>query len=314
MIQHFLGETSIFKKNEGALNMFALKYINRHFFMEHEDRLYLVDTGCPISFAVNEAIPWTERTPDVVILDAQNGRIRFTGGQDQDPHTGKVFAYEKAPATKAPIFRCSRSQRMIWDTGAQIGYMDMGAIPKENIIKETGPFRDFSPVYGPIESPMTWLVRFDLELQQDPLPWHPVGIAIIPWIRCEMAVATPAILADIRREGVDGILGNSWMRDDEGVIITIKARKGEATIHGIQSELHPTTSSSWPLRMNRETWRRMNKADEGQPVTEAPARQPTMRKVPRSLNNFSTEELRRHLMLDNIDGLIGNDLLQDTLL
>jgi len=306
--------------------MFAFKYINRHFFLEHDGRLYLVDTGCPRSFAINGAVPWADRTPDVVILDAQNGLIRFTAGQDEDPRTGIVFAYEKAPATKAPIFRCTRNQRMIWDTGAQIGYVDMSKVPPNNIVKEMGPFVDFSPIYGPIESPMTWLVRFDL------LPTQDLGqIKYVPYVCCQMAEAPRRIITDIRREGADGVLGNGWMVDQEGVIITIKRQESCAGIEGTPFELHP--NDVVPPRRNKPRG-----MDIFEIITEYPPHpsggpkpdikdtgreempgpndmlMPVMRNVPTSLGAFTTEGLRSHIRLENIDGLIGNDLLLDTVL
>ena len=57
--------------------MFPFKYINRHYFLEHEGRLYLVDTGCPNSFGINGYVPWTDKTPQAVILDMLTKTIRF---------------------------------------------------------------------------------------------------------------------------------------------------------------------------------------------------------------------------------------------
>jgi hypothetical protein len=41
---------------------------------------------------------------------------------------------------------------------------------------------------------------------------------------------------------------------------------------------------------------------------------PSLRQVPTQLGRFTVDHLRSHLGMDNIDGIIGNDLLMDTLL
>jgi hypothetical protein len=263
--------------------MFALRYINRHLFLEHDGRLYLVDTGCPRSFAINWEVPWTNKKPHSVILDMRQGRLRFTWGNDADPCEGTPHPFTKASGTMAPIFRCRPESKMIWDTGAQIGYVDMSTVPPENIIEEMGPFVDFSPIYGPIESPMTWLVRFDL------LPRIDLGQREwAPYLHCRMADAPKRIITDIRRSEADGVLGNDWMIDRDGVIITIKGQESVAYTKDIPSELHPVNPNERPA--------------------------PVMRSVPSSLGAFTTEGLRSHIELENIDGLIGNDLLLDTVL
>lgn len=323
---HFLGETLAWKQDERVSNMFAFKYINRHFFLEHEGRLYLVDTGCPISFGINGAVPWANKTPHSVILDLWRGRLRFTGVNDGDPCKGTAYPYTKAPLTKAPMLGCHPEFKMIWDTGAQIGYVDMSKVPPNNIVKEMGPFVDFSPIYGPIESPMTWLVRFDL------LPTQDLGqIKYVPYVCCQMAEAPQRIITDIRREGADGVLGNGWMVDREGVIITIKRQESCAGIEGTSFELRPNDVG--PPRRNKPRG-----MDIFEIITEYPPHPsggpkpdikdtgreempgpndmltPVMRNVPTSLGAFTTEGLRSHIGLENIDGLIGNDLLLDTVL
>ena len=321
--------------------MFALRYINRHLFMEHEGRLYLVDTGCPKSFAINGAIPWADRTPHAVVLDMQEGRLRFAGDNAEVSRWDLVLPFTKAPGTQAPIFRCHPEFKMIWDTGAQVGYMDMGTVPKESIIKKTGAFGDFSPVYGPIESPMTWLARFMPVIEKtgfDASGDDFIGAEFTPYFLCQMADAPAKILADIRKSGADGVLGNNWMGDkdsltrmftevrgecgellmdcNEGVIVAICGRKGLVRIQNL------------PCRIDRYTGapRRRPNPDPSEivtenhvpvtpPVTATPIPMRTVaRRVPSSLGPFTAEGLRRHIKLDNIDGLIGNDLLQDTLL
>lgn len=332
--------------------MFALRYINRHLFMEHEGRLYLVDTGCPKSFAINGAIPWADRTPHAVVLDMQKGRLRFAGDNAEVSRWDLVLPFTKAPGTQAPIFRCHPEFKMIWDTGAQVGYMDMSTVPKESIIKKTGAFGDFSPVYGPIESPMTWLLCFKL----DDFTFDDIGLELFPLIFCQMADAPPQILADIRFEGADGVLGNNWMGDEdaltmmlagvempraalkfnEGVVVAIHGRRCEVRICGLSSLLGRTGLP--PMRRRRRTLETLedqirrhrraleellgivgpdSDADEitrDQNSPETPTILPGTRIVPSSLGPFTAEGLRRHIKLDNIDGLIGNDLLQDTLL
>jgi len=309
--------------------MFALKYINRHLFMEHEGRLYLVDTGCPRSFAINGAVPWANKTPHSVILDMRRGQLRFTWGNDEDPCEGTVHPFTKAPGTKAPIFRCRPESKMIWDTGAQIGYVEMSTVPPKNIVKEMGSFVDFSPIYGLIESPMTWLIRFDLPptLDLGQREW-------VPYIHCRMAEAPPKIITDIRREEADGVLGNDWMVDQDRVIITIKGQESVACIKDIPFELHPIYLDSFGgrnkpgsvgfLKILDALERPQRPSDASIPDIKESAQQerpapndtptPVMRSVPSSLGAFTTEGLRSHIELGNIDGLIGNDLLLDTVL
>lgn len=268
--------------------MFPLKYLERHLFMEHEDRLYLVDTGCPRSFAINWEVPWASKKPHSVILDMRKGQLRFTSGYDKAQPEGTAHPFTKASGTKAPIFRCHPESKMIWDTGAQIGYVDMRTVPQKYIIEEMGPFVDFSPIYGPIESPMTWLVRFDLlptlDLRQR--EWA-------PYLHCRMADAPKRIITDIRRTEADGVLGNDWMVDRDGVIITIKGQESVAYIKDIRG-IKNTEQQERP--------------DPNEMLT------PVMRSVHSSLGAFSTEGLRSHIGLENIYGLIGNDLLLDTIL
>lgn len=268
--------------------MFALKYINRHLFLEHDGRLYLVDTGCPRSFAINWKVPWASKKPHSVILDMRQGRLRFTWGNDADSCKGTAHPFTKASGTKAPVFRCRPESKMIWDTGAQIGYVDMRTVPQKNIIEEMGAFVDFSPIYGPIESPMTWLVRFDL------LPTIDLGQREwVSYIHCRMADAPERIITDIRRGEADGVLGNNWMVDRDGVIITIKGQESVAYIKDIRG-IKNTEQQERP--------------DPNEMLT------PVMRSVHSSLGAFTTEGLRSHIGLENIDGLIGNDLLLDTVL
>lgn len=284
--------------------------------MEHEGRLYLVDTGCPRSFAINGAVPWTNKKPHAVILDMRNGQLRFTWGNGEDPCEGTAQPFTKASGTKAPIFRCHPESKMIWDTGAQIGYVDMSTVPPKNIIKEMGAFVDFSPIYGSIESSMTWLVRFDL------LPTLDLGQR--EWasnIHCRMADAPKRIITDIRRVEADGVLGNDWMVDRDGVIITIKGQESVAYIKDIPFELHPIYVDSfggWKKASGGDISQLMGDPDQPQGQQERPDPNerltPLMRSVPSSLGAFTTEGLRSHIELGNIDGLIGNDLLLDTVL
>lgn len=316
--------------------MFALKYINRHLFMEHEGRLYLVDTGCPTSFAINGVIPWADRTPYAVVLDMQNGRLRFAGENDEVSRCGLVLPFTKAPGTQAPILRCHPELKMIWDTGAQVGYIDMSTLPKESIIKEMGAFSDFSPNYGPIESPMTWLVRF-VPVTEEPESGLP-GPDFTPCFFCQMADARADILADIRKEGAHGVLGNSWMGDrdsltrmytevrgecgellmdwNEGVIVAICGRKGVVRIQNLPVWIERNTGAP-RRRPNPDPFEIVT--ENHVPVTPPAAVAPNQiftvaRRVLPSLGRFTAEGLRGHIQLDNIDGLIGNDLLQDTLL
>ena len=316
--------------------MFLLKYLNRHLFMEHAGRLYLVDTGCPRSFAINGVIPWADRTPHAVFLDMREGRLRFAGDEADARGDGVVFPFTKAPGTMAPIFYTERGFKMIWDTGAQLGYIDMGTVPEEDIIMEMGPFVDFSPVYGPIESPSTSLVRF-MPYAVDAGGHSTWGVSFVHYFFCQMAAAPDGILADIRKEGADGVLGNSWMGDKEsltgmladvvgengrllvdqtdGVCVAIFGKSKEVRIQNLPCEMFRHTGGP-PRRL---TLPRNDPFDLFEPATAPVTPKPdplhtAARGVPSSLGSFTAEGLRGHLGLDNIDGLIGNDLLQDTVL
>ncbi len=322
-----------------SLLMFPLKYLNRHLFMEHAGRLYLVDTGCPRSFAINGVIPWADRTPHAVFLDMQEGRLRFAGDEADARRYGVVFPFTKAPGTMAPIFYTERGFKMIWDTGAQLGYIDMSTVPDKDIVKKMGAFVDFSPVYGPIESPSTSLVRF-MPYAVDAGGHSTRDLYFEHYFFCQMAAAPDRILADIRKEGADGVLGNSWMDKDsltgmladvggengrllvdhtDGVCVAIFGRKSEVRIQNLPCEMF--RHMGWPPR--RHTLPRKVPLDLFEPATVpvtatvTPKTDPlhtVARGVPSSLGPFTAEGLRGHLGLDNIDGLIGNDLLQDTVL
>jgi hypothetical protein len=306
--------------------MFALKYINRHLFMEHEGRLYLVDTGCPKSFAINGVIPWVDRTPHAVVLDMEEGRLRFAGENGEVSQRGLLLPFTKAPRTQAPIINCD-GKKMIWDTGAQIGYIDMSTVRPANIVRQMGGFRDFSPTYRTIESPMTWLVRFNPEPDFS-------RSEFVPYIHCQMAEARADILADLRNEGADGVLGNSWMGDQDSLTSMLEAAKGrcggvlmgcnEGVIVAICGRKGLVRIQNLPVWIGRNTRPPFDEAPGTVPPYNLPVSPPVAatpnpmrvvaRRVPSSLGPFSAEGLRSDIQLDNIDGLIGNDLLQNTLL
>jgi hypothetical protein len=327
--------------------MFPLKFINRHFFLEHEGRLYLVDTGCPRSFAINSAIPWANKTPQAVILDVPNGLIRFH--REEEPfYSAGLFDFEKAPRTMAPILasvgRNHDPLRLIWDTGAQIGYVDMADVPAIALLEETGPFSDFSPTYGTIESGKTWRARFFIKQASR------INTSFDFFAFCQIAQAPQRILDDIKSEGAHGVLGNSWMNECDCAVVAIKAKKAQLHIRGGSWMMRKTTggpigSLDWldiavvtdeesrpetPIDRKITTHRRLAQLSQAQESLEAKAQDPelsglpqgiqatgltpTLRSVPCSLGPFTVEGLRAHLGMDNIDGLIGNDLLLDTLL
>jgi hypothetical protein len=236
----------------------------------------------------------------------------------------------------APIFFTERGFKMIWDTGAQLGYIDMSTVPEKDIVKKMGAFVDFSPVYGPIESPSTSLVRF-MPYAVDAGGHSTWGVSFVHYFFCQMADAPDGILADIRKEGADGVLGNSWMGDKDsltgmladvegenrrlledqtdGVCVAIFGRSKEVRIQNLPCEVFRHTGG--PPR--RHTLPRNVPLDLFEPATVPVTPKPdplhtVARGVPSSLGPFTAEGLRGHLGLDNIDGLIGNDLLQDTVL
>ncbi len=326
--------------------MFPFKYINRHFFLEHEGRLYLVDTGCPKSFATHGAIPWANKTPQAVIFDVPNGLIRFH--REEEPfYSAGLFDFEKAPGTMAPILASEGQNhdplRLIWDTGAQIGYVDMADIPTYALLEETGPFSDFSPTYGTIESGKTWRARFFIKQASR------INTNVDFFAFCQIAQAPKRILDDIKSEGAHGVLGNSWMNEWDGAVVTIKARKSQLHIYGgswmIQKTTKPPRRRDWldtglvtyeesepetPLERGiwarrrtaqferekelMETYRKDDELIALPKGIQATGLTPSLRSVPCSLGPFTVEGLRAHLGMENIDGLIGNDLLLDTLL
>ena len=326
--------------------MFPFKYINRHYFLEHEGRLYLVDTGCPNSFGINGYVPWTDKTPQAVILDLRNGLIRFHR-EDDNFYLFGMFDFEKAPRTNAPILGSAGLDfgqlRLIWDTGAQIGYINIADVPTDALLEEIGPFSDFSPTYGQIESIKTWRARFFIN--------QPSIIRTIADFTaiCQMAQAPKRILDDIKSEGAHGVLGNSWLNEGDGTIVAIKGKKAQLHICGgswmIQKTTKPPRRRDWldtglvtdeesepktPLERRiwvrrrtaqieremelKETYRKDDELIALPKGIQATGINPTLRSVPCSLGPFTVEGLRAHLGMENIDGLIGNDLLLDTLL
>ena len=139
---------------------------------------------------------------------------------------------------------------------------------------------------------------------------------------------------------VQAVLGNDWMHRDKAIIV-ITARRSEIHIKGgghlYESKDHFKVIEDPP----RKWWKRYRDVDmfsneqpevrgkqpewlrdpwhdeeiERLPVgAEATGLMPSLRQVPTQLGPFTVDHLRSHLGMDNIDGLIGNDLLMDTLL
>jgi hypothetical protein len=311
--------------------MFPFKYINRHYFLEHQGRLYLVDTGCPKSFGINGYVPWADKAPDAVILDMPTETIRFHRLENEVFVPRGRIKFTAAPGTRAPIIEayheCQRFN-VIWDTGAQLGYaVGLEELSKKHPFKEMGQFIDFSPIYGEIRSEKTWGLNFIIMT----IAFFDHGIVTV---RTQTADAPPRIAQDLRKEGADAVLGNDWMHRDDA-IVTITARRSEIHIKGgghlYESNDHLKVIARPP---RRRVWKRNSIVDEfGEekpewprdpwhdeeierlPVgAEATGLMPSLRQVPTQLGPFTVDHLRSHLRMDNIDGLIGNDLLMDTLL
>ena len=220
--------------------MYAYRYINRHYFLEHEGRLYVVDTGCPKSFSINGTVPWVDKTPAAVILDMHGGAIRFHRNDPYDiDNPERLFSFQdncipfvRAPKTRAPIIHAeSPYQNVIWDTGAQIGYAvglsELIARQRIKVIEEKGPFVDFSPIYGVIRSEKTWEISYKIRAPGGRWPLTIVAL---------MADAPPRIAGDLLSEGANAVLGNGWMHQDT-CTIAIKGRMSQIIISG-RSSLH----------------------------------------------------------------------------
>lgn len=308
--------------------MYAYRYLNRHYFLEHEGCLYLVDTGCPKSFSINGAIPWVDKTPAAVILDMATGTIRFHRLENEHFSPRGHIQFIPAPRTRAPIIQAhcaGREVKAIWDTGAQLGY----AVELSELLgprwQEMGSFADFSPIYGEIRSERTSQASYHI-------PYIESFFASAITFVTQMADAPPRIAHDLREEGAQAVLGNDWMHRDT-TIIAIKGKKSEIHIKG-RGHLFESTEYFTVIVDPPRDWRkRHNPLDilgEDQPAStqvprdeelerlpvgaEATGLRPMLRPVPTQLGTFTVEALRAHLKMNNIDGLIGNDLLMDTLL
>jgi hypothetical protein len=317
--------------------MFRFKYINRHYFLEHEGKLYLVDTGCPKSFGINGYVPWTDKTPQAVILDMPTKTIRFHRLEKEFFIARGRIKFTAAPGTRAPILEAyHESQRfnVIWDTGAQLGYaIGLQNLSTKNKLRAMGPFKDFSPIYGEIESVETRDLNFNIMT----IDFFDHGVITV---RTQTADAPPRIAQDLRKEGADAVLGNDWMHRDDA-IIAITARRSEIHIKG-GGHLYDSWDHLRVFEDPPRKWRkRVNIFDivsdeqaaisseptvpprdpfddvqlERLPVgAEATGLRPSLRQVPTQLGPFTVDHLRAHLGMDNIDGIIGNDLLLDTVL
>lgn len=322
--------------------MYAYRYLNRHYFLENEGRLYLVDTGCPKSFAINGTVPWVDKTPAAVILDMTTGVIRFHRLENEFFRARGRVQFVPAPATRAPIIQAycaGKAFKVLWDTGAQLGYavglLELLGIQRdarapmddESRIEAMGPFDDESPIYGKIRSENTWKMHYEIP----PIADHDQGVLTIV---TQMADAPPRIAQDLLKEGAEAVLGNDWMHRDT-TIIAIKGKRSEIHIKG-RGHLFESTEHFRVFEDPPRSWRMRRRfnpldiLDEDEPAStqvpwdeelerlpvgaEATGVRPMLRPVPSQLGAFTVEALRAHLKMNNIDGLIGNDLLMDTLL
>ncbi len=317
--------------------MFPFKYINRRYFLEHEGRLYVVDTGCPKSFGINGYVPWADKAPGAVILDMLTETIRFHRLENEGFKARGRIKFTTAPGTRAPILEAyHESQRfnVIWDTEAQLGYaIGLKELSKNHPYDEMGEFIDFVPIHGEIRLGKTWDLKFSI-----------MTIAIFDHgditLRTQTADAPPRIAQDLRKEGADAVLGNDWMHRNDA-IIAITARRSEIHIKGGGHLYASYEHLKVIARPPRNRWKRDNIFDivgdeqaviSGEPTptsrdpfdddelerlpvgAEATGLRPSLRQVPTQLGSFTVDYLRAHLGMDNVDGIIGNDLLMDTLL
>jgi hypothetical protein len=222
---------------------YPLHFCAKHLFFELDGSLWLVDTGSPMSFGAPDGVSIADRrfqvTPafhglnatslsasvgvdcagllgaDVLnefdfLLDIGAGRATVAAGQLE--LEGTPVAMEQIMGLPVVTVRIGdASRRMIFDTGAQLSYLD--SADGLDQWPSAGQAHDFYPGFG----------EFDTDT------WHvPMIVAgARRTIRCGVL---PALLSTaLSLFGTDGILGNELL---EGRTVVYAPRRGAMTLAG----------------------------------------------------------------------------------
>jgi hypothetical protein len=197
-----------------------------HFFAEIEGALFLIDTGAPFSFGTRGSLVLDGHAFDLddefmglsadeiarfvgvptagligvdilgaldTVLDAPAGTVTFSTGEL--PCAGEPVPLELLlglPIVSAAI--AGSTYRLVFDTGAQISYLESDALAT---FPPAGSFRDFHPFYG----------AFDTDTYSMEGRLGAAGFRT----RCGRLPETLA--APVRLAGLDGILGNELALD-----------------------------------------------------------------------------------------------------
>lgn len=215
----------------------------KHLFLELDGALWLVDTGSPVSFGAPDGVSVAGRRFDTTqkfhglnattlsqsvgvdcagllgadvlnefdfLLDIGAGRATVDAGQLE--LEGTPVAMEQIMGLPVVTVRIGdASRRMIFDTGAQLSYLDTAA--GMDGLRPAGQVHDFYPGFG----------EFDTDT------WHvPMTVAGAEYtIRCGVL---PALLSTaLSLFGTDGILGNELL---EGRTVVYAPRRGAMTLAG----------------------------------------------------------------------------------
>jgi hypothetical protein len=220
------------------VSTYHLYLLNRHLFIDLPEGRSLVDTGAPLSSSKTGRLTWQNRNQGVnkggymgftydklsaeigVQVDALIGmdllaqttllfdvaHRTLTAGDDI-PEGFKAEHYDSVPTSDIPLLEISlngRKARALWDTGAQYGYV-VDADYCSGLKPQAG-FRDFSPMFGPMDIPRSYNIPFTyqgmrLTEQCGPSP-DEVGGGVSP-------VPMRTFLKVLN---IDAIIGPSWMQ------------------------------------------------------------------------------------------------------
>ncbi len=216
---------------------YKLYLLNRHLFVDLPEGRTLIDTGAPLSSSTSGRLTWQNQNHGV----NKGGYMGFTFDQlsaeigaqvdallgmdllaqttllfdvahrtltagDEMPAGFKAQAYELAPMSDLPLFHMplnGQPARVLWDTGAQYGYVtDRKFVTGK---KAEPGFKDFSPMFGDLNIPQSYLLPFTLA-GHDLL--ETVGEA-----PCVLGggISPVPMSPFLRALDIDAIIGPSWM-------------------------------------------------------------------------------------------------------
>lgn len=216
---------------------YKLYLLNRHLFLDLPEGRALVDTGAPMSSSTTGRLTWQNQNHGVnkggylgftfdklsaeigVQVDALLGmdllaqttllfdvaHRTLTAG-DEMPAGFVPHRYQMAPMSDIPMFTLELNghpARVLWDTGAQYGYVTdrpfFAGAPAQ------AGFKDFSPMFGDLPIPVSYVV-----------PFHLAGHDLL-----EQVGEAPNVLGGgmapipmgpfLRALDIDAIIGPSWM-------------------------------------------------------------------------------------------------------